>query len=461
MRHAGSSRPRWALGPGLALALAACSGSAPPSGPATAPVAHVEPVDDPVETDDPSPDSPAQASAQTPEEPAAEPEPAPPVEDPWLRDLLAARPQRFGTVLEDPARYRLQILVTVIQPGADGPTVVEHPYRVDAEYVYPASAIKTFAAVGALKVLAELRGQGHRVGLDTPLAYCEGEKGPCDIETDDSNVDSGTITVGHEIRKMQLVSNNVSFNRLYELVGHRELNEMMWAMGFSTLRVQHRMYGVKDPAMQRITPRIELRPRRGKKVLVPRRVSDLEMPPAEFDELELGIAYIDDALDERVETPLDFSTKNYVSIRDLHALALAIARPGLPGVPDLKLTKKHRAHLVAAMADNPAESDNPVYPDMRNGLRYKTMIGGMSKVVPLPRIRYVGKAGRAYGFHLDNAYVEDRQTHRAMAITVVIYANENRVLNDNVYEYDGVTRPFLKALGRTLAQAVFVDGSGV
>ena len=69
--------------------------------------------------------------------------------------------------------------------------------------------------------------------------------------------------------------------------------------------------------------------------------------------------------------------------------------------------------------------------------------------------------GGRFDLLVDNAYVEDLQTKRAMGITVVIYANENQVLNDNVYEYDGVTRPFLRALGRTLAQAVFVDGSGV
>ena len=261
---------------------------------------------------------------------------------------------------------------------------------------------------------------------------------------------------------MQLVSNNVSFNRLYELVGHRELNEMMWALGFESVRIQHRMYGVQDPLAQRTTPRVELRPAKGKAVVIPERVSDLELPPLPFtpDQLLLGVAYIDDETHSRVDEPLGFAPKNYVSIRDLHRLALAIARPDLPGVPDLGLTPAHRKHLLASMTDNPAESSNPVYADMDNGLRYKTMIGGMLEELPITRLRYVGKAGRAYGFHLDNAYIEDTKTKRAMVVTAVAYANANGVLNDNAYEYDGITRPFLRNLGQVLARAVLVEGEG-
>jgi hypothetical protein len=385
---------------------------------------------------------------------ADEPTRAPPHEDPWLVELLATDP-KIARLMKDPGRYRLQILVTVIHPKrAKGPRMQEHGYRVDAEYVYPASAIKTFAAVAALRKLEALRNEGHAVGLDTPVAYCEGTS--CQTE-DASNLAGGTITIGHEIRKMQLVSNNVSFNRLYELVGHRELNEDMWALGFSTVRIHHRMYGVQDPLVQRTTPRVELRPKKGKRVIVPARVSDLVLPATEAGELRIGVAYIDDATGARVDEPLDFAGKNYASVRDLHRLTLALCRPELPGVPDLGLRKADREFLLAAMTEDPLASKNPVYTDEHNsGLRYHTMIKGMLKVMSLERILYTGKAGKAYGFHLDNAYVEDRESGRAMVVTVVGYANANGVLNDNIYEYDRVTRPLLLGLGKILGRAVLL-----
>lgn len=378
-------------------------------------------------------------------------------EDPWLSELLATDP-KIARLMEDPARYRLQVLVTFIAPkGAKGPAMHEHGYRADAEYIYPASAIKTFAAVAALRKLEALRQEGHAVGLDTPLAYCEGKS--CQTK-DDSNLEGGTITIGHEIRKMQLVSNNISFNRLYELVGHREINEDMWSLGFASVRIHHRMYGVQDPLVQRTTPRVELRPAKGKRVVLPARVSDLVMPPTESSELRIGVGYIDDETHSRVDEPLDFSGKNYASVHDLHRLTLALARPDLPGAQDLGLAEADRKFLLKAMTDDPLQSANPVYTDEHDsGLRYHTMIKGMMKVIPLERIRYVGKAGKAYGFHLDNAYIEDVKSGRAMVVTVVGYANANGVLNDNLYEYDGVTRPLLLGLGTILARAVLLGES--
>lgn len=384
-------------------------------------------------------------------------------EDPWLTKLLAKNPD-IAHLMEDPARYRLQVLVTVIAPkgkGAEGPRTSEHGYRVDVEYVYPASAIKTFAAISALRKLEALRQEGHRVGLDTPVAICAGKReGSCKTK-DESNVEGGVITLGHEIRKMQLVSNNFSFNRLYEFVGHREINEDLWALGFSSMRMHHRLYGGSDPLEQKKTPRVELRPPGAKKVVIPARRSDLELPPTEAVELRLGVAYIDDATHSRVDEPMDFSGKNYVSIRDLHRLTLALCRPDLPGVPQLGLAPADREALLASMTEDPLESKNPIYTDEHDsGLRYHTMIKGMMRVMPLDRILYTGKAGKAYGFHLDNAYVEDRKSGRAMAVTVVGYANANGVLNDNLYEYDTVTRPLLLGLGELLASAVLL-GEGL
>ncbi len=444
----------------LALGLVAgCSGAAAPassaesprSAPVVTPAAASQQTDVGAEPDDVrSGDANAEAPPTTPKPPP----------DPWLGDLLAAHPDRFGTVLEDPARYRVQILVTAITPAEGGARVIRHGYRVDEEYVYPASAIKTFAAVGALRTLKALRAEGHRVNLDTPMTYCEGpEPNTCHIEQDTSNLAGGTITVGHEIRKMQLVSNNIAFNRLYEVVGHREINESMWALGFPTLRIHHRMYGVKDREVQRTTPRIELHPKRGKKiVVVPHKVSDLDLPATEASSMHIGVGYIDDATDTRVDEALDFSGKNHVSVRDLHRLTLAIVRPELPGVPQLGMAESDRAFLIASMTEDPLESSNPVYTNPHHsGLRYKTMIRGMMRAMPLAKIRYVGKAGRAYGFHLDNAYVEDLRTGRAMVVTVVLYANDNGVLNDNHYEYDAITRPFLKDLGEVLVREVLLS----
>ncbi len=85
------------------------------------------------------------------------------------------------------------------------------------------------------------------------------------------------------------------------------------------------------------------------------------------------------------------------------------------------------------------------------------LLPGIARVLPPDRIEYLGKSGRAYGFHLDNAYIENLDNGCAVAVTATIYANANEVLNDDAYEYDEVTRPFLRDLGEAVARASLVD----
>ena len=46
------------------------------------------------------------------------------------------------------------------------------------------------------------------------------------------------------------------------------------------------------------------------------------------------------------------------------------------------------------------------------------------------------------------AYVVDFNNKVEFFLSAVIYGNENEILNDNTYEYDTLTIPFLADLGR-------------
>jgi hypothetical protein len=157
----------------------------------------------------------------------------PGIDDGWVLQRLRASGE-FEAVLAAGAAHRLQILITEVRPGPDGRrALVSHGLRVDAEYFYPASAIKTFAAVAAMRALGD-------APLATPLALCERGARRCTRTRDPSNRAGGRITIGHEIRKMQIVSDNGAFNRLYDFVGHRALNESLTGLGFASLRIHHR-----------------------------------------------------------------------------------------------------------------------------------------------------------------------------------------------------------------------------
>ena len=77
-----------------------------------------------------------------------------------LQHLLASQPERFGTVLDDPQRFRVQILYTQIdRDAANRPSFRSFAYRLNPdEYFYPASTVKLPTAALALE---KLRAMGY------------------------------------------------------------------------------------------------------------------------------------------------------------------------------------------------------------------------------------------------------------------------------------------------------------
>ena len=73
-------------------------------------------------------------------------------------------------------------------------------------------------------------------------------------------------------------------------------------------------------------------------------------------------------------------------------------------------------------------------------------------------MRGPGKGGRAYGFVVQNAYLVDEATGRSLFVAASMYANANRTLNDDRYEYDGVAAPLMQRLGELAATEFLLAG---
>ena len=63
---------------------------------------------------------------------------------------------------------------------------------------------------------------------------------------------------------------------------------------------------------------------------------------------------------------------------------------------------------------------------------------------------FFNKVGDAYGFLTDAAYIIDVDAGIEFILAATVYANANETFNDNVYEYDSVGLPFLRALGQAI-----------
>ncbi|HWN67584.1 MAG TPA: serine hydrolase [Haliangium sp.] len=395
------------------------------------------------------PEALPEALADTPA--AGAPGPAVPDSE-YLARILQSRPERFRIAL-DPALaagHRIQILVSFVERRGGSVTLERHGFRVGAEYYYPASAIKLCAAVAALGTMRGLIAAGHRVTLDSPLRFHPLHPGERPEPADGQA--GGRVTLGRLLRQTLIVSSNEAFNRLYDYAGHQALHETMWSAGLRDTFLFHRLSVTRSEEEHRMAPRIDIETGRGA-VTTPTRNSALALDPRPLPGLDVGRAYVEAR--RVIESPMSFARKNRMSLVDLQNLMIMVMRPDIPlDLPGLSLHRKDRAFLQRALREPPAESRDPVFPpEDHDILRFKPVLGGLQRVAPMQRWAVWNKAGTAYGFRIENAYVVDEQSKRAMFFTVAIYANADGVLNDDEYEYDTVADPFI----HDLAEAVVRD----
>ncbi len=372
------------------------------------------------------------------------------VDDVSLESVLAEA-EGVGNMLSQAEALRFQVLVGI--PGErDGKPVLDRKsYRVDAEYFYPASAIKLCAAVLALEKLADLRRDNPGLALDsqTPLRLYDPITRRPD-ERDLSDVKRFKISLGQEVRKALIVSDNMAFTRLYDFVGFDETFDRLSLMGFRATRIRHRL--TVPPGDPRESPRMELLPAGAPPVNIPARRGTREVWPLEVPGLLVGEARIDDQ-GRRIPEPMSFADRNRVSLQDLQEWMVRIARPELASGEPLHIDDEGRQTLMDALVTLPSESKNPVFERTRTfDELQKPLLPAFAAALPGDRVRIYSKAGRAYGFMVENAYVVDETTRRAVFLTAVVYANSNQVINDDQYDYDRVGSPLLASVAKAVAK---------
>lgn len=366
-------------------------------------------------------------------------------------------PPALQRVLDQSPAHRVQILVTSVRDSKRGvPRVERYGYRVDAEYFYPASSIKLCAAVAALQVCEEVA-RVHNLPdlLEVPMEIAPLFPGD-DVQREDaSNLDGGFLTVGHEIRKLALVSDNVAFNRLFDVVGHERMNWSMHALGLRSVVINHRLSDSRSIPVPTDSAAVSWRLPGGRVIGVPARSSHLQLTNLQAG-TAIGTGYLSGKT--RVKQPLEFRQRNGISLVDLQDLLIQVVRPDVDvGKPRLRLEETHRAHLLRGLREYPRESVNPRYtPDPYTDDYCKFLLPGVRRVysseVPGGRVEITGKIGRAYGFTVENSYLYNPSNGAGVFVTAVIYTNSDGVLNDDQYEYAEVADPFMSDLGEWVAR---------
>lgn len=345
-----------------------------------------------------------------------------------LEKALNSDLKAIKNIVDNSDVYELQILYTQIDTTSSGEILfTDYHYKVnDSTYFYPASTVKLPVAILA----AEFMDASEKLSLDIPYI---------------SKRDSVTHRVIDDITAIFAVSDNEAYNRLYEILGRDYINAVLSKKGLGPTRIAHRLSTTKADKSERVLTKFFTG--YNEEPVVLQYESDKPVTPLKIKSILKGSGHmIDTAL---LEAPMDFSVKNYYPLKAQHHTMKRLIFPEkFKKEQRFNLTKTTRKRILNAMKAVPR---NAGYKEDEYKDSYVKFFIYGDQDDPIPEyINIYNKVGYAYGTITETAYIEDTKEHVNFLLSATLLVNQNKIFNDNKYEYDSVGIPFLAQLGREL-----------
>ncbi|GAA3952475.1 hypothetical protein GCM10022406_37730 [Hymenobacter algoricola] len=374
-----------------------------------------------------------------------------PVDSPLLDSLLRANP-RLAPVINKAAKYELQIIYTQINRDTQNrPQFTQHSFHLDArQYFNPASLVKLPVAALALEKLNSL----HQAGLTRRSPMATGTAFRCQTPVSYvASADSDRLnTVGNYCKRMLLASDNNAYNRLYEFLGQRPLNERLWQLGYPQIRIVRR-FAPCDTTANRYTNPIALYTEQG---------AVAYRQPAAVNSTALGFP-LGRILKGRgyrgggqlVARPYDFTTANYLPLQSATDILQAVIFPqAVAPAQRFNLMATDYAYLRYYLHSSPhAAAFRPFASDKYFDAYKKYLYYGRNPNSTLQQgLHLYNVVGMSHGYLADVAYFADSLKQIEFMLSAVVYVNNDGIINDGAYEYTSIGLPFLAELGQTLYQ---------
>ena len=350
--------------------------------------------------------------------------------DPYLKEII-----------KDKEDYEIQVMLTKINHDNTKIDFQNYQYQHDEnQYFYPASTIKLPIVVLTLKKINELRSKGSDITLKSKIIL--------------NNVDNySNFKLKDSITSFQnliadifLVSDNSASNILIDFIGYNYFNDEMQNAGFDRTYLNHKFN--PDPYVNSTW-----------------QISDLDNNMISSINDNQKIIKADDktnGLDkgerryfngEILDESLNFSEKNRFSITDMHNLIKYIFYPEIfdmantfnLNVEDYDFIRYWMSRFTYEDIGEKFIGDEKFFETYN-----KFFIHGDEQSVSNEQIRVYNKIGQAYGTSIDNGLIKNYQNNVEFILTSTIYTNKNKVINDNLYEYDDIAEPFLAKLSRAI-----------
>jgi hypothetical protein len=359
-----------------------------------------------------------------------------------LKRIVAESP-----VAIDISANKLQIIVGEIQKSKSSKIDITYTkLGVQSEgYFYPASCVKLPLVILALEWLNEHR--DANITISSPFELVSGVNCHSFKSIGDSYDD--ILTIENCIKKILLVSDNRSYNALFDLLGRDYINSKLKEKGYTKTQIVKSFSGCHDsllnfkPALNFLNDKHEIIFHLDSLNYV-NPISKLPI------DAKVGDSIMIDSI-TTLSGAKDFSFNNYLPLEEGIDMLIQLIYPSEK--PKWEITAKQRQFLMYWMSRYPRESKIKIYTSGKQYFdAYKKYLfyGRGEKPIKSDSLRIYNIVGLSYGFATDIAYVKSKSGRKEYFIAATTYSNVDGVMNDNKYDYETIGFPFLKYLGRQI-----------
>ncbi|MGA3051073.1 MAG: serine hydrolase [Chitinispirillaceae bacterium] len=368
--------------------------------------------------------------------------------DPLLNRILKILLPAWGSILDNHDHFRLQFIYTQIDRNArNQPRFSHHRYHVDRQhYFYPASLVKLPLAAFALEKINTLSIAG--LSAQTPMQVVNTLSCRIPYDHEDGERPEDPVSLASSIRRMLVASDNGGYNRLWEFLTRDYANQRLSECGFGDIRLLHRLASGCTHKENRMSNPVRFIDDSGR-VIYEQPPTASSIPDANpLAPVSFGNATIVNG--ELRPSPLTADYLNYAPLGEMHRFLIAIMFPDSAArEQSIRLQSNDYRLLRTGMELLPGESGIPRYAAYPDNFRKFFLFGDTAHPLS-PTLREINVAGRAFGFLSDLAYLSDSERGIEFFLSAVIYVNANGVVNDDIYEYDSIGKPFFAALCRAV-----------
>lgn len=352
-------------------------------------------------------------------------------------------------IVQDPLKYRCQIIYTRINRNEKGvPSFVHSYFNYDPTlYFNPASVVKMPLAFLSLEKLNRLAIPG--VNKYTSLLIDSSYPGQV-IAHKDSTSANGLPSIAHYIKRALLISENDPYNRMYQFLGQEAINQSLHQKGYPGAVISRQFMGYSEEQNRHTNP---FRFINEKGQVIYQQPAAYNRDSFSFSQvIKIGKAYMN-RNDSIIPEPFNFTRHNNISLGDFQQMLQSVLFPeSVPTHQQFNITDNDRSFLLKYLSQYPSETDYPKYNDSVFYDSYvKFFFRDSTKQMPA-HTRVFNKVGWAYGFLTDVSYVVDTRNNIEYMLAATVYVNSDEVVNDGKYDYETTGWPFLRELGKTIYQ---------